>query len=202
MTAPRPPLSVTAFVGGLLILLGVASLGLYGFTSGREAHSYAGAPAPSSVLLQRGNTYSVGVPHGVRAEMVAGLDPGTLACSLTSGGRELSISLQADQTDTKATTQIATFVSPVSGRASITCPGLTRVFVDNAVDAPFDLAGLWLLVAAASLALGLPLGLSALRAGRRDQARRATTTRSSDVSMSRVAESSKGKSSAVTDATS
>lgn len=169
MTAPRQPLSLTAFAGALLVLLGVAAFGLYGFTSDREPHSFAGAKPPASVLLQRGNTYSIGVPDGVRAEKAAGLDPGTLACTLTSGGRELSINLLADQADTKTTTQIATFVSPVSGRATVSCPGLRQVYVDNAEDAPFDLAGMWLLVAMTSLAIGIPLALSALRAGARQR---------------------------------
>lgn len=160
-----PGRSRTKLVGVVLVVVGLALLALYRLTIGNEPHSYAdGSSAPTRVQLRAAQNYSIGIAGGVGEMKRLGIDPAVLACTIgypSTSNKPLKIA--ADAADTKATNQIATFTAPLSGRAHVECSGLPPVFVDNAEDAGFDTADLFLVLACLALAVGAPLLMSALR---------------------------------------
>jgi hypothetical protein len=157
--------SPVTFVGVLLLLFGIGLWGLYRVAAGREDHAFApDAIAPTEVHVTAGMSYSIAIRGGVPTETKAGLDPGALHCQYTPrGGSPAELTIVAEQTDTKATNQVASFTAPVSGSIHIECPGLAAVFVDDADDASGDLSGVLLVAATISLTAGVGLTLSALR---------------------------------------
>ena len=162
---PGPGAGVRSTIAGVaLLLLGLLAWGAYRFAAGTEDHAYApGAVAPSTVTLTAGKSYGLALPGGVPREIRAGVDPGALRCTATARGTAYDLALAPEQTDTKATTQIAGFSAPVGGRVRIACSDLPQVFVDDADDAAPDYSG-WLLVGAMILLLlGVGLTLSGLR---------------------------------------
>jgi hypothetical protein len=152
--------------GTLLVLVGLASWVLYLTQSGgAEQHSYnrAGHP-PADVRLVEGGAYSIAIHGGVDREIRLGLDPASLQCTAAPPGRAaVALELSTQGKDTKATNEIATFYSPVSGSVRVRCSGIGAVYVDDAEDASYDWSGVWLVLASVALAVGIPLGLSGLR---------------------------------------
>lgn len=165
MTAPRPPLPRALLAGGLLVLVGFASWVLYAVQSRGEAHSYApGKVPPTYVRLERGHTYWISIPGGVRAVTAAGLDPKHLQCTASGAGEAPgALPVSGEAGDTKLITRIASFIAGSSGSVHIACRGIGAVYVDNAADASYDWSGLELVLASLALAVGLPLTLSGLR---------------------------------------
>jgi hypothetical protein len=165
VTAPRPPLPRTLLAGALLVLVGFASWVLYAVQSRGEAHSFApGKVPPAYVRLERGHTYWISVPDGVRAVTAAGLDPKHLQCTASGAGQAPgSLPVSGEPADTKLITRIASFVAGFSGSVHVECAGLGAVYVDNAADAAYDWSGLELVLTSLALAVGLPLTLSGLR---------------------------------------
>lgn len=170
----RPVLAAWTLVAVGLLLWAAAR-----FESSREHHAYAGggaAPVPAQVHL--GATYRLSVPGGVRALKAVGVDAGTVACTATrTDGATYALRLARESADTKAEDVFASFVSPTTGRVEVTCTGLGAVYLDDADDAGFDVAGLLLVLAVVALAVGLPLLLSGLRGARGGAPR---TARSAD----------------------
>lgn len=152
-------------VGALLIVFGLASWSLYVKQSGDEPHAYARAgDPPTYVQLAAGDQYFLSIRGGVNSELRLGIDPTALQCTAARPGQGRgALRLLAEQSGTKAMDAIASFVSAISGRVHIECTGIDAVFVDDAADSPFDSSGLWLVLASAALAAGLPLTLSGLR---------------------------------------
>jgi hypothetical protein len=152
--------------GTLLVLAGLGCWVLYLKQSGgAEHHSYdrAGDP-PAHVRLVAGKTYSIAVHGGVGRELRLGLDPGSLHCTATRQGEGPgALQLATENRDTKATNQIASFVSGVTGLVQVRCNGIGAVYVDDAASASFDWSGMWLVLASLALTIGIPLGLSGLR---------------------------------------
>jgi hypothetical protein len=165
----RPASTRMVFAAVALTVVGVALWVLYRVQAGTEAHAYSpGAIAPRTVQLTQGHTYHLSIPGGVQAEYDLGVAPSELACTFTpAGGQAGSLAVTAedpgDPAGSKTTNEIASFFAPVTGRVHVSCSGLPQVFVDDADDSPFDLAGLWLVLATASLAIGLPMMISVLR---------------------------------------
>jgi hypothetical protein len=153
--------------GTLLILAGLGCWALYVKDSGGgEHHSYnrAGRP-PAYVELVAGKVYHLAVHGGVAREAELGVSPGALQCTAARPGQAATaLEVTADKADTKATNQIGSFVSALSGRVHVECTGIGTVYVDDAADAAFDRSGVWLVLASVTLAVGLPLALSGLRA--------------------------------------
>lgn len=168
-TLARRPTSWPALAGVVLVVLGLGCWALYRLTAGGERHSFAvGALAPAYVQVQDGRTYSIGIPGGARTVKARGADLGRLACEISPAGevgQQLGVLPEPD--DTKAENQVATFVAPLTGRVHVACAGLPAVFVDNAEDAGTDWSGMWLVLASASLAVGLPFVLTAMRSRQR-----------------------------------
>ncbi|MDT4924406.1 MAG: hypothetical protein QOG01_2119 [Pseudonocardiales bacterium] len=167
----------TATAGLLLIVLGAAFWILSRYQSGREQHSYSsgGAP-PATVHLTQGHTYWLSIAGGVQREVTLGLDPAALQCTQTGAGsapRVLVVSPEA--ADTKLTHQIASFVAPLTGDVHVGCDGLGTVYIDDA-DNSYDYAGLWLVLAAITLTIGIPLSLAPVVVG----TRRSATTEPED----------------------
>jgi hypothetical protein len=165
VAATRPATSRRATISVVLVVAGLLLCVLYRVTSGSEQHSFAtGAVAPFDVSVTKGHSYSIGYPGGVDREVALGVDPVQLTCTESqTNGASTRMAITAEQVGTKATNQIATFVSPVTGPVHIACQGLTSVFVDNSDDARTDFSGFFLLLGTIALALGLPLMLSVLR---------------------------------------
>ena len=149
----------------MLVILGVGFCVLWKVASGTERHSYdRGAVPPVFVELTGGHSYAISIPGGVSAEGEHGVTPDLLSCAVSGtgiGSRQLK--LQPEQDGSKATDQIASFVSPVTGTVEVGCQQLPKVFVDDADDAGFDSAGLLLWFGVLALVVGVPLGLSVLR---------------------------------------
>ncbi|MBE7187181.1 hypothetical protein [Jatrophihabitans endophyticus] len=161
--ATKPSLRPAAAV--LLVVLGLGLVVLWRIASGTEQHSWdRGAVAPAVVELTGGHTYAISIAGGVPTEVEDGVSPDELSCSASASGIGTQrLTLADEQEGTKATNQIASFVSPVTGSVEVACRGLTGVFVDDADGAGFDWAGVLLWFGVAALAVGLPLGLSTLR---------------------------------------
>lgn len=174
--ADRPRLprinGVTAGLAALLLLLGLALLGLWRVLDGNERLPFAdGAAPPAYVRVTVGQTYQIAVPGGVRAMLARGFavsQNGTIAldCQYTPRGSVgfSPLELTAESSDTKAETTVGEFVGPVTGDIRVTCSGWGAVFVPNSDDRPSDHAGLALLGSIILLTAGAALGLSQLRA--------------------------------------
>ncbi len=149
-------------MGLLLVAAGLVLWGLYHAAATREQHSFtSGEAPPQNVQLHAGTTYRLGVPGGVAAELKVGVTPASLQCAAElTGGAVSRLSLTAEQTDTKATDQIASFRAPTTGPAHVACAQLSEVYVDNATSDP---SGFLLVLATAALVVGVPLVLSGLR---------------------------------------
>jgi hypothetical protein len=147
------------------VIAGLASWALYVNQAGSERHSYSrGANPPTYVRLVAGNSYSIAIHGGVDREVQLGVDPSTLLCTAALPNQSPgALDVVTEQQDSKATDRIATFVSAISGSVQIQCNGIGAVYVDDAADAPFDVSGVWLVLASLALLIGLPLTLSGLR---------------------------------------
>ena len=169
----RAAASLRPAVAALLVVLGLGFCVLWKIASGTEQHSYdRGAVAPSFVELTGGHSYAISVPGGVATAIADGvptsieddvtyLDP---HCSVSGTGIGTQrLTLVPEQAGSKATEQIASFVSSVTGDVQVSCSRLSSVFIDDADDAGFDYAGVLLWLGVIALAVGLPLGLSVLR---------------------------------------
>ena len=152
-------------VGTLLVFAGLLSWGLYALSAGHEKHSYThgGAPPPF-VDVTAGHTYHLAIPGGLDAERKLGLDPTKLQCTAAESGSLPGPLNVVAETNTKALDRIGSFTAGRSGSFTIRCAGIGAVFVDDADDAGYDWSGLWLVLAAAALAVGFPLALAGLRA--------------------------------------
>jgi hypothetical protein len=165
VSAPRQPTSWAVVSGALLILVGLAAWALYAVQAGTEKHSYThGGPPPAYVQFVDGHTYWLAIPGGVDKEVEQGLDPAALQCTAAAPGQGAgALPIQPENGDSKATDQIASFVSTFTATAHIDCTGIGVVYVDNARDAQRDWSGFWLVLASIALAIGIPLTLSTLR---------------------------------------
>lgn len=152
-------------VAVLLIVLGLGLLVLWRIASGTEQHSWdRSAVPPAYAELVSGHSYAISLPGGVPAAHRQNVSPDSLSCSISGTGvGTQDLTLTTEQDGTKATQQIASFVSPVTGAVQVSCAHLPPVFVDDAENARFDWAGVLVWAGAAALAVGLPLGLSSLR---------------------------------------
>ena len=165
MSRPRPRTPAALIAGALLVVAGLGFWTLYVKQSGNGGHSYdrGGSPA-SSVRLVAGETYTISIHGGVDREVELGLDPAALQCTAALGGEAPgALDIVAQSRDSKATNEIASFVSSISGDVHIQCEGVGAVYIDDAEDAPFDSSGVWLVLASLALIIGLPLTLSGLR---------------------------------------
>ena len=153
-----------------LIIATVLFAGLYRVANGVEKHSYnAGAVPPTTVVLTSGRTYEISLPGGRDALEKRGVSvtQALAQCAWTqrSGSpSEQVLDVTVVSADVRPTHAIATFVAPVSGRVHIDCAGWGAVYVDNADNAGWDYAGLFLVLTTICLTLAVALGLSALYA--------------------------------------
>jgi hypothetical protein len=156
--------------GLLLVLAGLLCWILYAIAARSENQPYRphGDP-PTTVRLTGGHTYWLAVPGGVETVRDRGADPAGLDCTATSAGPgssaealDVAEAVSKDNSDTKFTDRIGSFVAARSGTFRVTCAQIGRVYVDSD-DSPFDWSGLWLVLASAALAAGLPLTFSGLR---------------------------------------
>lgn len=165
VSVPRPT-PRAALAGPVLVLFGLACWALYVQRSHSEPHAYSrGANPPAYVQLAAGETYQISIHGGVRREAQLGLDPVALQCTAARPGQAPGALRLAsvEQTGSKATDQIASFASTISGSVRIQCAGIGAVYVDDAENSPFDWSGVWLVLASLALLVGLPLTLSLLR---------------------------------------
>lgn len=157
-----------AAAGLVLVVAGLLLWALYPFVAAEESHSFApGQSAARLVHLHKGTHYQLGIPGGVRAARKAGVTPQALRCSAApAGGSASSLAITAEQPDTKATNQIASFVAPFTARVHVTCSGLGAVYVDNAEADP---SGYLLVSATVALVIGAPLLLAGVRRSARSR---------------------------------
>lgn len=158
----------------VLLLAAVLLGGLYRVADGLEKHSYnAGAVPPDRVTLTQGRTYQISVPGGRKALAKRGITTHAAQCSATlPSGDSQNLSVTPLSDDVRPTNTIATFVAPLSGSVHIDCGPWGAVYVDDADNAGWDYAGLFLLLTAICLTLAVALGLSALYARHGDQVQR------------------------------
>lgn len=152
-------------ISAALVVGGLAAWALYVQASGNESTAFArDAKPPEFVQVRAGQEYRIAVPGGVATEAGAGISPESLSCFAAQPGKAPGqLTIIYENADTKATNDIASFVSAVNGRLHVTCTGLGTVFVANAEDTPYDWSGLWLVLASLALLIGTPLALSQLR---------------------------------------
>lgn len=155
-----------ATIGALLVVLGLLLGVLYRVVDGTESHAYSsGTLPPPSVHLTAGNSYLISVRGGADAITRSGGVLNAPQCEWSSDGSPAqALTVTAYASDTKATNAVGSFIAPVTGQVHIACAGWGAVFVDDADNAPADVAG-WLLCAAVvALTVGGGLAVSALRA--------------------------------------
>jgi hypothetical protein len=165
VSEPRRTRLSAVVIGTALVLVGLGSWALYVQTSRDEPHAYARAGKPPEyVQVEVGKTYRIAVRGGIGTEAQAGVAPDSLNCTAARPGQSPgALNLTDENTDSKATDDIASFTAAFTGRLHVECTGLGPVFVDNADDAAFDWSGLWLVLASLALVIGTPLVLSLLR---------------------------------------
>jgi hypothetical protein len=156
-----------ATIGGLLALLGLLLCVLYRVVDGTESHAYSsGTLPPPSVRLTAGNSYLISVRGGANAIVKNGGALNAPQCEWSSGGSPAQpLTVTAYEADTKATNAVGSFVAPVTGPVHVACTGWGAVFVDDADNAPGDVAGWLLLAGVVALTLGGGLAVSALATG-------------------------------------
>lgn len=160
-------------VAAALLLVGLASFGLWRLASGGGHLPFSdGGSPPSQVRVSQDRTYSLAVPGGVRAMIAHGVPTApessgrviSLQCTWQTKNTEpQGLPVAAESTTTKAENTVAHFVAPASGEVEINCDGWGAMFVPDSDDRPADLSGWALLVAVITLTVGAALGLSELR---------------------------------------
>jgi hypothetical protein len=155
-----------AIAAAVLLILGLGCGGLYRLVSGGEQHSYTAGGLPAAgAHITAGQTYLLSVHGGVRTLADRGLDPASIQCEYVSVGSVAQrLAIVAESQDTKAANAFASFTAPFTGPVSVDCLGLGAAFIDDADNAPADLAGWYLVLAVLALTTGVALALSAMRA--------------------------------------
>jgi len=176
MAAESPRKAVAATI---LIILGVGLAALALMAHGSERLSYGGGQPPAYVQLTAGRTYQLAVRGGIDAMNDIGIEQASIPCTVTfaDGSPGGYLELTAEGADSRATNVFATFTSRVSGQVRIECADLGAAYVDDADDAPRDLAFLYLALCSIALTVGIGLLMSVLReSGRRPPIRRPGVT--------------------------
>jgi hypothetical protein len=161
-------------IATVLILVGLATFGLWRVLSGSEDLPFAqGAAPPASAHVTRDKSYSLAVPGGVKAMLAHGVPAGTvnggqsisLQCTWSMGTStdDQALTVSPESTSTKAENTVGHFDAPVTGRIHVNCDGWGAMFIPDADDRPADASGWALLVAMITLTIGAGLGLSELR---------------------------------------
>ena len=160
-------------VAAVLLLVGLASWGLWRVFSGSEELPFAqSATPPSSAHVTKNKTYSLAVPGGVRAMLAHGVPLANsnggqnlaLHCSWSPGaGETRTLALSPESSETKAENTIAHFDAPITGNLHVDCDSWGAVFIPDADNRPSDTSGWALVLATITLTVGAGLGLSALR---------------------------------------
>lgn len=152
----------------VLLLAAVLLAGLYRVSDGLEKHSYnAGATPPQTVHVTSGRQYQISRPGGRTELQQRGISTTAAQCSLIpESGGAVALTVTVISTDVRPTNALGTFVSPVTGNVRIDCGPWGAVYIDDSDNSSFDYAGLFLVLTAICLTLGVALGLSALYARR------------------------------------
>jgi hypothetical protein len=162
---PANPIARRAAIAAVLLLVGVALAAGYRVVSGTQRQAFSvGAVPPSSSRVTEGKTYQLAVPGGVTALQKHRVNVTTPQCewSLGGSGNQL-LQVTASGPNTKAINVVGTFVSPVTGDIHVDCAGWGAMYIDDADNAPADVAGWLLVLAVLALGFGAGLGVSALR---------------------------------------
>lgn len=156
--------AVIAVVGGALLLSSFAFLGLWQIADDSQNHAYnPGAMPPTMVALTAGKQYQLSTADGPEALAAQHRNTVRDACTWSEGGSApQNLAVTPVASDSRSTHVVATFIAPASGDLHIACPVWGAVWVDDADDAPTDLAGLFLLLGVITLTSGVILGLTAL----------------------------------------
>jgi hypothetical protein len=161
-------------VAAALVLIGLASFGLWRVLSGNEDLPYTdGASPPASAQVTKDKSYSLAVPGGVRAMLAGGVPVAasnggqtiSLQCNWTSGNTtdSQSLTVAAESTSTKAENTVGHFDGPITGKIHVTCDSWGAMFIPDSDDRSADSSGWALLAAMIALTIGAGLGLSELR---------------------------------------
>lgn len=148
----RAVVAGVAMMFACVLLFGVAAV-----LAGTERHSYVGgALPPNEVAVTQGRSYQISIHGGVKALTERSINPTGLQCEWSSqGSGSQLLELNPENGESKATNTVATFVAPITGPIHVDCIGSGPVFIDDAKDASFDYAGLFLLLGMIVFALGL-----------------------------------------------
>jgi hypothetical protein len=157
-----------AIVATVLVAFGVVLLALFRIVSGTQHQAYSiGAVPPAAAHVTAANTYHLSVRGGVKALIKRGLDVGTAQCEWSvDGSAKQALTVTASGRSTKATNVVATFVAPYTGNIRVDCTGWGAMYIDDADDTPADVSGWFLVAGTVLLAVGVALGLSAIRLAR------------------------------------
>jgi hypothetical protein len=171
--AQRAPAHRRAVAATALTITAVVLFGLYRIGNGSEHHAYSSGTLPAATArLNAGTTYHLAVRGGVDEIARRGGSLAAPPCVWSvADGASQGLTVSVENAQTKAVNTVASFVAPASGDIRIECPGWGAVFVDDAEDSASDAAGWFLALGTLALAIGVPLGLSALRARSLERAR-------------------------------
>jgi hypothetical protein len=155
--------AVMAMVAGALLLVSAAFLGLWQVADRSQDHSYnPGATPPTTFALTAGKQYQLSTVDGPAALAGAGSTSGQLCTWSVDGSDPQRLAVSGLPPDSRSTHVVATFVAPSGGDVHVDCPTFGAVWVDDADDAPADVAGGFLVLAVITLTSGVVLGLTAL----------------------------------------
>jgi hypothetical protein len=173
MQPQRRGRAIRASLAAALLLVGLASLGLWRVLSSNEALPYDDAATPpSTAQVSNGETYSLAVPGGVAAMEARGVPVSAangaqviaLQCTYTAPGYNgVALTVSPELTTTKAENTVGHFIAPVSGRIRVDCSGWGTMFVPDSDDRTTDWAGFTIVVAVLTLTIGAGLGLAEMR---------------------------------------
>jgi len=164
----------TGVVAVLLLVAAVLFAGVHRVADGSEHHSYNSGSQPASAYqLTAGRQYRLSTRGGLDDLVKRGVNVTSPQCTWsTDTSTSQFLQVTPIGTDARSTHAVASFVAPAGGRLHIDCADFGAISVDDADNATFDLAGLFLVLTVITLTAGAAFGMSALyrRQTRRMQA--------------------------------
>jgi hypothetical protein len=151
----------------VLTILAIAFAGIALIAAHSEQTSYFDRSTPPQyVHVTQGKSYLLSIHGGADTLAAQGLEASSLKCQYATSpdGTAQSLTVSALASDSRAVNSVATIDAPLTGNIRVTCSNFTgNVYLDGADSAPFDLAGLYILLCVITLTFGLALGIAAIR---------------------------------------
>jgi hypothetical protein len=156
-----------AIAAVVLSILGIAFAGTALIAAHSQQTSYFDRSTPPMyVHVTKGKSYLLSVHGGADTLSAQGLNASSLNCQYSTRENPAvqTLAVTALSPDSRAVNSVATIDAPTTGDIRVQCPNFNgNVYLDGADNAPFDLAGLYILLCIITLTFGIALGIGAVR---------------------------------------